>query len=199
MQMAETKPQSLEEQIFNVSKDMLALDPGPLAELRRLKTGECEPPAYWRLAAKCGFLDADHERWMRIVKIMAILTPKGERDSAGDKDNLHDRKRGLGAVLCDGGDPGWKPQNYEAPDGVIPQKRLARFLAMPADQRRDALERLSRTIARTRQRDCGVNCADIARLVLYPDAKQTLRNIAQAYYQRLDSATRSAQNKEKSV
>jgi CRISPR system Cascade subunit CasB len=107
--------------------------------------------------------------------------------------------RGLGAVLCDGGDPGWRPQNHEAPDGVIPQKRLARFLAMPADQRRDALERLARAIARTRRRDCGVNCADIARLVLSPDARQTLKNIAQAYYQRLDSAARAAQSKEKSI
>jgi CRISPR system Cascade subunit CasB len=208
MQMAETEPESLEQKIFELSREMLALDPGPLAELRRMEPDSAGPPAYWRLAAKCGFLDDKHERWMRIVRIMAILTPKGERDRAVAQDRLHqvrykhgdrDMRRGLGAVLCDGGDPGWKPHNMEAPDGVIPQKRLARFLAMPADQRRGALERLARTIARTRQRDCGVNCADIARFVLCPDAKQTLQNLARNYYQRLDSAARSAQNKEKSI
>jgi CRISPR system Cascade subunit CasB len=208
MQMAEIEPQSLEQKIFDLSGQMLALDPGPVAKLRRMEPGEHGPPAYWRLAAKCGFLNGDADRWMQIVKIMAILTPKGERDGTGESDKLHQVKyklgngelwRGLGAVLCDGGDPGWRPQNSETADGVVPQKRLARFLAMPADQRRDALERLARTIARTRQRDCGVNCIDIARLILASDPKPTLQKLARDYYQRLDSAARSTNDKEKSV
>jgi CRISPR system Cascade subunit CasB len=196
MPMPDTKAERLDEQIFNLSREMLALDPGPLAELRRIEHGVPGPSAYWRLAAKCGFLEEDAERWMRIVKIMAILTPKGQHQVT---DRLHEKKRRLGAVLCDGGDPGWKPRSFDDPDGIIPQHRLARFLALPEDQRAPALERLARSIARTRQRDCGVNCTEIAWLILWSDPKQTLQNLARDYFQRLDRAARSANDKEQAA
>lgn len=195
MQMPDTKADSLDEKIFNLSREMLALNPGSLAELRRMETS-AGPSAYWRLAAKCGFLDSDADLWMQIVKTMAILTPKGERRP---NDRLHEVKRRLGIVLCDGGDPNWRPRTFDAPDGVIAERRLVRFLALPRDQRASSLERLARTIARTRLRDCGVNCVDIASLILSPIPKQTLQNLARHYYKRLDSATRSAKDKEKSA
>ncbi len=125
--------------ISRLSAEMLALAPGPLAELRRMEPGGAGSAAYWRLASRCGFLHADAERWLRIVKIMAILTPKGERQPS---DRLHDPDRPLGAVLCDGGDPAWQPPHRDNPDGVLPEKRLARFLALPPRGDRPLKERL---------------------------------------------------------
>ena len=47
----------LKERVVALSDELLRLDPGDLAELRRFEPGDAGPLAYWRLAAKCGFLD----------------------------------------------------------------------------------------------------------------------------------------------
>jgi Glycosyl hydrolase 108 len=79
--------------------EMLMLDPGPIAELRRMGPDGPGNAAYWRLASRCGFLDEKADAWMSIVKIMAILTSKGERR---DGDKLHESRHGLGEALCPG-------------------------------------------------------------------------------------------------
>ena len=91
---------------------LLRLDPGSLAELRRMGTGGAGPLAFWRLAAECGFLDDPSELWRPIVQIFAILTPRGDRLAT---DRLHNARRRLGAVLCDGGDPVWPRRPRVAP------------------------------------------------------------------------------------
>ncbi len=179
--------------ISRLSTEMLALDPGPLAEIRRMEPGGTGPSAYWRLASRSGFLQGDADRWTHVVKIMAILTPKGERQPT---DRLHDARRPLGAVMCDGGDPKWEPRRFDDADGVLPQIRLARFLALPPQLRPDALERMARMIASKRQRESGVNCVEIAALLLSGSSKKPLKAIARDYYIRLDSTARAAQNKE---
>jgi CRISPR system Cascade subunit CasB len=179
-----------DEMIDLLSKHLLRLDSGSLAELRRIEIGGAGPLPFWRLAAECGFLDSDANVWMHIVQILAILAPKGERLHS---DRLHDLKRRFGAVLCDGGDPGWTGGGGARP--FFSEARLARLLAKPAEQRADALTRTARMLASSRDRASGINCQEIAALLLLPKVESPLQAIARAYYQRLDSATRKAEQK----
>ncbi len=190
----DTSRLSLQDSIRQLSAAMLSLAPGPLAELRRMEAGGIGAPAYWRLAANAGFLDGSAETWMRIVKIMAILTPRGTLTGA---ERLHqdgnggDGRCSLGAVLCDGGDPGWPPKGRPVHNGVFSEKRLARFLALPAAARGPALERIARTLASTRDVARGIDCVEIASLLLHPGNDEHPRRIAREYYRRLDRAVRA--------
>ena len=185
----------LEEQIGKLSKRLLAYAPGQLAELRRMEPGSAGVPAYWRLANECAFRDQDADIWMSIVRTMAILAPKGQRNA---RHRLHDRGRHLGAVLCDGGDPSWLPRDPSSADGVVSEKRLMRFLALPASQRGPALERIARMLATRRDRDPeqGLNCTEIAALLLWPEDQRNLQNIARDYYRRLDYVAPEARTEE---
>jgi CRISPR system Cascade subunit CasB len=182
----------LDEKIALLSQCLLRLDTGALAELRRMEVGGVGPLPYWALATQCGFLDDDAAVWMRIVHILAILTPKGERQAS---DRLHDPERKLGRVLCDGGDPNW-PASGGEPRPVLSEARVARLLATPADQRGAALTRLARMLSASRDRASGVNGKEIAALLLFEDVDRNLQQIAQAYYRRLDSAARKAEKEE---
>lgn len=184
----------LEETIDRLSNELLALAPGPLAELRRMEVSGPGAPAYWRLARECGFLDGSPDLWMRIAAIMAILTPKGKRR---ENDRLHDSKRRLGAVLCDGADPGW-PGDARGDDlrPFLSETRLARFLAQPAGQRGEAIARIARMLAARRDPARGVNCIEIAVLLLSPDNERNLQNVAHDYYKRLDDAARKSKAEE---
>jgi CRISPR system Cascade subunit CasB len=188
----EHKEMKLPDKIHNLSKEMLRLAPGPLAELRRMDIGGVGAPAFWRLAAACGFLDGPALSWMRIVKIMAILTPKGERSG---QERLHQKRdkdgrdRSLGSVLCDGGQPGW-PSTGQGESPALSETRLARLLAGPANERGPTLERITRALASRRDPTSGVDCTDIARLLLFPDDPEPPRTLAREYYRRLDLAAR---------
>jgi CRISPR system Cascade subunit CasB len=182
----------LEEKIALLSQRLLRLDTGALAELRRMEVGGVGPLPYWALAAECGFLDDDADVWMRIVHILAILTPKGERKT---EDRLHDPARRLGAALCDGGDPNW-PAGGGDPRPILSETRLARLLATPADRRGEDLTRLARMLAAKRDRANGVNCREIAALLLFERVERNPREIAKAYYRRLDAAARKAEKEE---
>ncbi len=174
----------LEEIIKKLSEQMLRrLGSGDLAELRRMTPEIVEPSAYWRLAAECGFLDDRSERWTPVVRLMAILTPKGNRLPS---DRLHDPKRPLGAVLADGGNPAWSGGADASPS--VSEARLARFFATPAALRAGALLRFARMLALKRDRTSGVNCVEIAKLLLSSNSTEPQRDIARAYYARLDAA-----------
>jgi CRISPR system Cascade subunit CasB len=179
----------LEEVIEGLTDRLLGLDPGPLAELRRMEIDGPGTPVFWRLATQCGFSApvGAASVWMRIVRILAILTPAGTR---GSSVRLQERSRRLGAVLCDGGDPGWSASAQAAP--VFSESRLARLMAMPAAQRGEALERAARMLATRRRTDRGLQCTDFARLLLGHNESDALRDLAQTYYQRLDSAMRNS-------
>jgi CRISPR system Cascade subunit CasB len=183
----------LDVSIERLSRGLLGLDPGPLAELRRMAPGGPGVPAYWRLANDCGFREDDADVWMQVVKIMAILSPKGQRS---DKDRLHDASHRLGAALCDGGDPRWRPRNPTEPQGEFSEKRLARFLALSPAGRGEALERIARMLARSRDPARGIDCITLARLLLVPDDKRPLQHLARDYHRRLDDAARPAKQKE---
>lgn len=188
----------LKDIVEKISKQMLrSLGTGDLAELRRMTRGAVEPLAYWRLAADCGFLDSKSERWAPFVQIMAILTPKGNRLPS---DRLHDAKRELGEVLADGGNPAWSDGSFvdgeRTPRPFVSEKRFAQFLAAPSGQAADSLMRFARSLAASRDRSHGVNCLDIASLLLSTDRTDGLRKIARDYYRRLDSAAHSAEFEE---
>jgi CRISPR system Cascade subunit CasB len=179
---------SLDETIEAVSERLLGLDAGPLAELRRMEADGIGTPIFWRLAAELGFREDQTKQWMQVVGILAILTPKS-RLNPGVR--LHDRSRRLGRVLCDGGDPAWPP-DPSRPRPALSETRFARLLATPAAQRGEALRRIARMLARTRSPEAGINCTDIARLLLQSDASLPLQNLARDYYRRLDPADRNA-------
>jgi len=176
----------LKEKVVALSDELLRLDPGDMAELRRFKPGEVGPLAYWRLAAKCGFLDDSPERWGPLVRILAILTPKGEKPA---RVRLHDPKRSLGAVLCDGGDPSWSRDREARP--MLSEARLARLLAASPAQRADAVTRIARMLAASREPGTGLNTVELAALLLSNEGEDEIRRIAKEFYRRLDTTPNS--------
>ena len=184
--------QTLEQKINYLSQTMNRLGTGPLADLRRMAVDGPGTTDFWHLANRYGFLESSNtDSWMRIVKIMAILTPRGE--PAG-RLPLHNKNQSLGKVLCDGGRNDWSAAS-DTP--FLSETRLARFLAQRPEQQTETLERQARALAAKRNPDIGINCADIAALLLYPDNESHhLRNLTRAYYQRLDSAARKTKEEE---
>lgn len=148
---------------------------GDLAELRRI-TPEGSP-AFWRLAARHPDTIGCEGSWVAIIRILAILTPRGDPVQRWE---LHVLERRLGAVLCDGGDPGWAG----APP-IFSQARLRHLIAAPRDQRARLLERAARMIRARMVPGSGVNVADIAAALLIRDPGKLL---ARPYYRRLDGA-----------
>ena len=164
------------------------LEPGPLAELRRMNIS-AGAAGFWRLAARHpDTINNSLEDWMAIVRILALLTPKGD---PAKRKPLHDAKRRLGEVLCDGGDPNWPASNPPRP--VLSEQRLARLMAARGEQRGVLLHRAVRAISRTRQQDSGLNVVDIAWTLLDSDIRRIGRRIAEHYYRRLDRAERNVQ------
>ena len=162
------------------------LDPGSLAELRRMTAG-AGAPVFWRLAAQHPDTIGrarDEETWMDIVRILAILTPKGDPVT---RSPLHNPRRRLGEVLCDGGDPDWS-----GPRPLVGEPRLARLMSARGRQRAELLRHAARMIAHSR-RDAGVDVADVALVLLRPDDG---RRLAEPYYRRLDRAEAAARQSE---
>lgn len=177
---------TLDEPVAKIANRLLALKPGSLAELRRMEAESgAGTPEFWRLAAELDLPQERSDTWMRIVRIMAILSDKG---APGTRKTLHDRRRPLGAALADGGDRDWKPPPGEEPYPVLSEARLTRFLALPAGRRAEALERMARALAGSRRPGHGLDCTDIAALLLDPADPRPVRKLARAYYNRLDGA-----------
>ena len=173
--------------VIAAAKMMQHLDPGSLAELRRMEQGR-GAPHFWRLVAQHPRTIGRPEKedtWMNIIRIIAILTPKG---GSAERPQLHNRRRPLGEVLCDGGDPGWT-----GPRQAFSERRLAQLIAARGPQRAVLLERAARALARSMPSGSGVNVPDVAHLLLTPDDG---RRLAEPYYRRLDSAERAAKQSE---
>ena len=187
MPKPETHP--VERAALATAKMLQHLDPGQMAELRRIRTASTGSPGFWRLAARHPeTIGRQQETWMAIIRILAILTPKGD---AAKRPPLHNAKRRLGEVLCDGGDPGWPHSNPLRP--VLSERRLAQLMAARERQREVLLERAARAINRTLQSASGVNVVDIAWTLLDHDSGRIGRRLAESYYRRLDRADRDHQ------
>ena len=171
----ETKP-DLDEVISKVCGKITRLDPGSLARLRRMDTSGPGEAEFWKLAVSHGF--RTDQTGMMLVKLLAILTPKGQ---PGEK-QLHDRSIQLGKLLATGKNN--KP--------LLSESRLLRFIALPFDKRPDSLERICRLIAANDHE--GINCTELARLLFYPHGKHT-RHLACHYFSNLED---TSNEKEKS-
>jgi CRISPR system Cascade subunit CasB len=174
----------LEETIAVLSAKLLTLDSGPLAELRRMEPEGVGTSMFWRLVATLDLSVQKTPEWMQIVRILALLTPRFAQNASV---RLHDRSYKLGRILCDGGNPAW-PSDPQNPRPLLSEQRLARLLAMPASQRAEALERIARMLARSRSPEAGINCTEIALLLLDPSNPLPLQDVARYYYARLDHA-----------
>ena len=141
-------------------------DQGERAAARRM--GPEGAAVFWRIAARHGITPYEEEKWRRITKMLALLTPASATES------VHETGRYFGAVLADGGDA--RPR-LEKP--ALSEQRLARLLAARGQARLDTLERAVRALARNRPR---VDVPSLAWAVLKDDG----RDIAREYYKRLD-------------
>ena len=165
---------------IKVANFLSKAQPGELAELRRMKT---EARLFWRLSALHDRIARQPEKWAAIVRMLALLTPTGAPET---KQSVHDDKRSLGAVLCDGGETG----PIDRP--LLSESRLARLLAARGVARLDALERAVRMLARKRVK---LNAAELAWAVISPDEHAT-NLIAKAYYKRLDTTVKDQATEE---
>ena len=159
------------------------ISPGQLADLRRIE-GKRRAPAFWRLAARYPSTIGNptlEESWTDIIRILAILTPKGQPENRA---SLHNQRRRLGEVLCDGGNPEWPTTSPPRP--ALSEHRLMKLLAAQGQQRRVLLTRAARAMARSIQPGSGLNVPDMAFALLSPE--ESNRYIAEHYYRRLDSA-----------
>lgn len=160
------------------------LDSGPLAELRRLDpdAGVTGAPIFWRLAARHPDTigaPARRHRWMSIIRMLALLTPRGDVP-------LHSSQRMLGAVLCDGGRPDWPSGTTGAPAPFFSEQRLAQLAGAEGQQRAALLERAVRMLASSMAPGSGVNVPDIAFCLLEPHRYGD--RLVGPYYSRLDRA-----------
>ena len=184
--MNDSQRSPVEEAARDAAKLVQGLDPGGLAEVRRLQVPSSGSPAYWRLASRhANTIGSRHDNWMAILRSLAMLTPGGDPDG---RQSLHDPKRRLGQVLCDGGDPDWPGGDTVRP--AISERRLAQLLSARGGQRRVLLERALRAVVRTRRPEAGVNVADIAWWLLDVDPVAAGGRLAESYYRRLDAAER---------
>ena len=180
----------LKDKIFEIGRTLAALEPGALAELRREQPDAMAPhPAYfWRLAARHKLYPSDETRWVRIIRIMAILTEKGNSEG---KKSPHAAKshangwRGLGAALCDGADTSWGASQSD-PRPMLSELRFARLLAAKGEMRAVLMERAARALAAKKPAGAGVDCIDLAKFLLYDTDPVPARNLARDYYARLD-------------
>ena len=79
-----------------IAAELARASPGERADARRMNAGGA--PLYWRMVARRGIARADEEKWRRITRMLAMLTPASATRS------IHGKGRALGAVLADGGD-----------------------------------------------------------------------------------------------
>lgn len=161
----ETRGEGFGTMVSRLAGEMMKLDPGALARLRRMDVdgpGELE---FWKLAT--AFDLRGDEAGLRFIRILALLAPKGE---IAHRVLFHNFKRPLGQALANAG---------------LSEARLARFIALPFERREEALESLARFLVSAGETANGVDCADIGRLLFFDDARP-VRRLAATYYDAFD-------------
>ena len=142
------------------------LEPGPAASLRRDPLAGSGSAAFWHLMAKYGIHPGHRKlrRWAAVIQAIAILTPKGRRDSEGPKPSPHDGAAPMGTALHQAG---------------ITEHRLARLLSARGRMRRDLVVRTCRRLAA--KDPVRFDLRTLARFVL-SDGDCAARWIARHYY-----------------
>ena len=142
------------------------LDPGQAASLRRDPLAGSGSAAFWQLMAENEIRPGRKqlERWATVIRAIAILTPKGRRNSDRPKPSPHDGANPMGTALHQAG---------------ITQLRLARLLSARAGMRRDLVVRTCRRLAA--KEAVRFDLRTLARFVLFEDEDEA-RWIARHYY-----------------
>ena len=174
---------------LSIAAAMQHLGNGEMAALRRLDD-PARAPAFWRLAARHDALARRADRWGPVVRALALLTPKGQPGERGD---IRDDERKLGAVLCDGGQRDWPSGGDPRP--MLSELRLAQLLAARGEQRPVLLMRAVRMLAARRDPGKCIDVPDLAWAFLNDDP----HGIARPYYIRLDRAERAAATDEETA
>ena len=181
--------ETVERAVWHAAQELVRLDPGALAAVRRMN-GKTAAPLFWRLTARYPQTIGQRgkqEEWTAIIRILAILTEKGD---PAKRHPLHDPKRPLGEVLCDGGSREHWPQREGGNSRpVFSESRLMQLMSARGPQRAVLLERAARALATSREPGCGINVVDIAFTVL---SSGNSRRLAEPYYKRLDQAESAA-------
>ena len=167
---------------ITVAKRLSKAQPGELAELRRMKA-KTGARLFWQLAAQHDEIANRPDEWAVIIRMLALLTPTGAPET---KQGVHDRKRPLGAVLCDGGE-----LNGLIDRPLLSEIRLARLLAARNGSRLDALERAVRMLARKQVK---LDTVELAWAVIAPE--NATARIAKSYYKRLDTTEKDKATEE---
>ena len=184
------------DEIYRIGETMRVLDPGELSKLRRLSLNADDwgAPFFWRLVSEHDLKPLG--KWAAIIQMMATLTEKGRDDA---KPSPHDWSHRFGASLCDGGMRDWGVGVLrEQLKPVFSESRFARLLSARGATKRILLARAVAMLAQSKDANRGVDCADVARLVLFEDGA-AYRKIARDYYARLDRASRHIDSTDSSI
>lgn len=187
--------EKVEKSVVTAAFEIGKLEPGPLAELRRMNNN-LGSPLFWRLASifpdTIGSINKQDE-WISIIRILAILTEKGDPKKRG---KLHNPNRPLGQVFCDGGNPGnmWPENSKINPSPKFSEHRFMQLLSSRGKQRAVLLERAARILARTMASGSGLDVRHLAWAYLNPEKGKKL---ASEYYMRLEQAERAYLEMEK--
>ena len=169
--------------VARLAREIVELDPGSTAALRRGLQDGAGAAAFWKLMAKydpARELRRDAEDgWSVLIQAIAILTPKGRRHENGKDPRLspHDPHVPMGAALHDAG---------------VSELRLARLLTAPPSMRRVLTVRLCRRLAAADQ--CRFDLRTLANFIRY--GGDAGRRIAKEYYRAQATAGRQSQPEE---
>lgn len=142
---------------LSIAAAIAAADPGEKADARRMGPEGCA--LFWRQVVRLGITAAQEAPWLAFTRLVALMTP-ASRDRS-----IHDAGRPLGATMAEAG---------------LSEQRFARLLAARGAARADALERVTRMMAR---KVPGVDVRDLAQAILWP---ADTSHLARRYYEKTD-------------
>ena len=166
--------------VARLAREIVELDPGSAAALRRGLQDGAGAAAFWKLMARdpARELRRDEEDgWSVLIQAIAILTPKGKRNEDGPRLSPHDPHVPMGAALHDAG---------------VSELRLARLLTARPSMRRILTVRLCRRLAAADQRRFDLKT--LANFIRY--GGDAGRRIAKEYYRAQATAGRPSQPEE---
>lgn len=168
-------PDEVTRRATGIAEALVHSGAGERAAARRMDAAGA--PIFWRLATRYDIAPADEQKWQRITRCLALLTPSSATET------VHEAGRHFGAVLADGGAA---YNRLEQP--FLSETRLARLLAARGAARLDALERAVRMLARKGPK---IDAPSLAWAFLNDDGHR----IARSYYRRLDRREKTEQTR----
>lgn len=171
--------------VARLAREIVELDPGSAAALRRGPQNDADADAgaaaFWKLLVKYGPARElgrnEEDGWSVLIQAIAILTPKGRRNEGPPRLSPHDPHVPMGAALHDAG---------------VSELRLARLLTARPPMRRVLTVRLCRRLAAADQRHFDLRT--LANFIRY--GGDAGRRIAKEYYRAQATAGRQSQPEE---